>query len=141
VDPQIVAAMVSSIATLGTSVFEKWGRRPRAQIDTRVEERVDEHYDTLRALLTDHCVRVLKRMEDGQNHAPIELLRTIYLEVKEMGYEDVRRLEHEFEYRLRFLEVLGVVTRPTSEYFITTLGMTFLQKARDRRDYFEVLFR
>lgn len=135
-EPAIVASMINAFATIGTRVFEKWGNRPRSQEDERIDERLEEHYDTLRACLTDHCVAVLKRLEDGQNRTASDLVGTVYPKLENL----TREFETEFDYRLRYMESLGVITRPTTEYFITPVGVSFLQKARSHRDYFRVLF-
>ncbi len=135
-EPAIIASMINAFATIGTRVFEKWSNRPRSPEDDKIDERLEEYYDTLRACLTDHCVAVLKRLEDGQNRTAGELVGTIYPRLE----NTTRELETEFDYRLRYMESLGVVTRPTTEYFITPLGVSFLQKARGRKDFFRVLF-
>lgn len=135
-EPAVVAAMISAFGSLGVKVFEKWGNAPRSREDDRVDESVAEHYDTLRACLSDHCVAVLKRLEDGQNRSAMELVRVIYPSLTDV----TREFETEFDYRLRYMESLGVITRPTTEYFITPLGISFLGHARGRRDYYRVLF-
>ena|SRR5215213_4641847 len=138
-DPQIIAAMVSGIATLGGSIFEKWSGRT-TRTDERLDEKLEDHYDTLRALLTDHCVLILRKLEDGQNRETGQIVPFVYPTLTFDNYEERVRFEKEFDYRLRFMAMIGVVTRPTSEYYITPLGMSFLRKAREKRDYYGVLF-
>lgn len=133
-DPAVTAALIGAAASIGTSIFEKWSGRK--SVDEKTDRYVEEHYDEFRALLSDHCVRILKRMEDGQNHDSGELLRAIYPDPT----TDERKVGSEFEYRLRYMEIIGLITKPTSEYYITPIGMSFLRRARERRDYFRVLF-
>ena len=134
-EPTIIAALISAAASIGTSIFQKWSGS-RTPLDLQTDKYVGQYYDEFRALLSDHCVRILKRMEDGQNHDAGELLGTIYTD----QINDERKVNSEFEYRLRYMEILGLITKPTSEYYITPIGMSFLRKAREKRDYFRVLF-
>jgi hypothetical protein len=139
-DATIVAAMISAGAKIAPWIYDKWSGAPRTPADEKIEGFVAENYDNLRALLTDHCVKVLKGMEDGQNHTLDELREYVYPNLNFQSYDDAGRFTKEFEYRLRYLQMVGVITQPTSEYYITKVGMTFLHTARIRRDYFRVLF-
>lgn len=135
----ILAAMITAGANLASTMFQKWSRKPAAE-ETAVQNFVGAHYDTLRALLSDHCVLILKKMEDGQNHDLAELRSWLYPDLALPSYEEQVLFEKEFEYRLRFMEAVGVITKPTSEYYITDVGMSFVQQARRNRDFFRVLF-
>jgi hypothetical protein len=137
-DPQIIAAMIGGVATVGSSIFEKWRGKSDTREDAGLDEKLDEHYDTLRALLTDHCVAILKRLENGQNHSPQQIIPFVYSQIQFPSHVEERYFETEFEYRLQYLTTVGVLTRPTSEYYITPLGMAFLRKAREKRDYYEI---
>lgn len=135
----IIAAMITAGANVATSIFQKWSGF-RTQADAEVEAFTEEHYDTYRALLTDHSVVILKKMEDGQNHDLAELRNCIYPTLTFPSYQDEIIFNKEFEYRLRFLEAIGIITQPSSEYYITSAGKAFIDRARIKRDYFRVLF-
>jgi hypothetical protein len=135
-DAVVVSSMITAGAKIGTWLFDKWSGQPS---DKEAQSFIDEHYDVLRGLTSDNCMRLLKRMEDGQNRSVDDLLAHLYpgnaLVSAEYG-----RLRSEFEYRLFFMSLAGLVIRPTREFYVTEVGKAFLNKARERRDYFKVLF-
>jgi hypothetical protein len=134
-EPAVIAALITAAANIGKSIFEKWSGF-KTPIDKQTDDYMERHYDSFRALLSDHCVLLLKRMEDGQNHDTGELMNVVYPN----PISDELKFSREFEYRLRFMEVIGLITQPTSEYYITPVGVSFLRRAREKRDYFRVLF-
>jgi hypothetical protein len=136
-DAAIVAGMITAGAKVGTWLFDKW---PGQKIGDRTEKFISEHYDTLRGLSSDNCMRLLKRMEDGQNRSVEELFSHLYPDHESLNAKDRGRLRSEFEYRLFFMSLAGLLTRPTREFYITEAGKAFVTSARQRRDYFKVLF-
>jgi hypothetical protein len=138
-DATIVAAMISSGTQIATTLFDKWSG---TTADTKIKAYADANYNTLRGLISDNCMRILKRLEDGQNRTRKQLRESLYPDLAtSAAYSDVERLDSEFEYRLFFLTIIGVITRPTREYYITEVGKAFVSRAREKKDYFEVLFR
>lgn len=83
---------------------------------------------------------LLKRMEDGQNHSIDELLGHLYPEYPKARHAERRRLRAEFEYRLFFMWLLGLLTRPIRQVYITEAGKAFVSLARERGQYSKVLF-
>jgi hypothetical protein len=69
-DATIVSAMIAAGTTIGTNIFEKWSGRTEPKTQTFV----DAHYNTLRGLVSDNCMKVLKRLEDGQNRSTGQLI-------------------------------------------------------------------
>lgn len=135
-EPAIVAAMITTGAKVGTWLFDKWTGQKAGK---EVEGYVNSHYDTIRALLTNNSVRLLRRLEDGQNHRPAELISVLYPAMGQLKREQKDQLQSEFDYRLFYLALGGLITRPTREYFITPVGVEFLRQAREKRDFMEAL--
>lgn len=136
-EPTSVAEMISAGSKIAGFLFDKWSGQ-KAESD--VSAYVSEHYDTIRGLVSDNCMRLLKRLEDGQNRSAQELLPTVYSNFRDFEYEEIERLRSEFDYRLFFLALAGLITRPTREFYITTVGAEFVRQARERKDYFKALF-
>src|SRR5438067_1727454 len=109
-NPTVVAAMISSGTKIAVSIFEKWSGMSSNQ---KTREFLVEHYDTLRGLASDNCMRVLKRLEDGQNRSTEQLLKLLYPDFASFNEGERARLQSEFDYRIFFLALAGVVTRPT----------------------------
>jgi hypothetical protein len=135
----VIAALVSAagsvIGKIITWVGEK-GDSGKADADVAIQEA----YATLRGAFTDGCVRILKALENGQlAHA---------LMVRQRDYTDLILPDHliaafdgELRYRLEYMRLHGVLaTVGPTEYGITSLGQAFLEEARRRRDYPNVLF-
>ena len=136
-EPMIVAAMISAGGKIVTSLFERWSGKTISQ---KTQDVLTQHYDTLKGLASDNCMRLMKRLEDGQNRSVDQLIIHLYPDYGGFSDAEKQRLRSEFEYRLFFLTLSGLVTRPTREYYITELGKAFVNEARSRRDYFNVLF-
>jgi len=136
-DPVTVAAMIKAGSDIALTIFEKWSGQTG---DQKTRAFVAQHYDLLRGLVSDNCMRILKRMEDGQNRSVGELLRVLYPSAEQLGTAENERLRSEFEYRLYFLTLAGLMIRPTREFYITEVGKYFVTQARERKDYFRVLF-
>lgn len=136
-DAAVVAAMITAGTKISTSLFEKWSGQSE---DQKTRDFVEQHYNSLKGLLSDNCVRLLKRMEDGQNRTASDLITHLYPEQAKNFSAELERLQSEFEYRLFFMSLAGVIIRPTREYCITEVGKAFLNSARERKDYFKVLF-
>jgi hypothetical protein len=138
-DPTVIAAIITAIASLGTSFSERFVGGSR-QVDEKIFQIVKEHYDELRQHLTDPCVQILKKAEDGQNHNLEVLREAVYPNQAFSSYQDERIFNSEFDYRLRYLQLVGVLAQVGGDYFITHTGMAFLRQAREKRDYFKILF-
>lgn len=130
--------MITAGSTTATWLFDKWSPAPP---DQKVRDFVSKHYDVLRGLISNSCMKILRRLENGQNHSESELIVEVYPEYETMSRVEYDRLREEFKYRLYFMDLTGVIVRPTSEYYITGLGRAFINLARERKDYYDVLFR
>jgi len=136
-DATVIAAMISAGTNIGMSLFGKWSGRTDDQEARRYARK---HYRVLRGLTSDNCMRLLKRMEDGQNHSVDELLAHLYPEYPTTLRAEQKRLRAEFEYRLFFMWLLGLLTRPIRQVYITEAGKAFVSLARERREYSKILF-
>ena len=136
-DAAVIAAMISAGTKVGMSLFEKWSGQTD---DQKARRYARKHYDVLRGLTSDNCMLLLKRMEDGQNHSIDELLGHLYPEYPKARHAERRRLRAEFEYRLFFMWLLGLLTRPIRQVYITEAGKAFVSLARERGQYSKVLF-
>jgi hypothetical protein len=87
-------------------------------------------YDSLERVLTGGCVRALVVLSSQYNLAAEQVFDELYPALKQSA--DHSQLVHEFEYRLRFLSLLGVVNTVSSEFAITNLGLSFLREAQNK---------
>ena len=138
-DPTVIAAIISAAASMGTSIFERWSGKA-TKVDERLDQLVKGQYEKLRRFLTDPCVKILKRAEDGQNHDMSELRDLVYPNLTFSTVQQEMILDEEFSYRLRYLQLIGALTQAGNDYYITRIGMAFLREARERKDYFKILF-
>ena len=139
ISPPVIAALVTAagnvIGKIITWIGER-GANGKADADAAIEKA----YPTLRGAFTDGCVRILKVLENGQlAHAPI-IRQRVYTDLA-LPDNIVSAFEGELRYRLEYMRLHGVLAPvgPT-EYGITSLGLAFLEQARRRRDYYNVLF-
>jgi len=140
-DPTIIASIISTAADVGIAIFEKWtSPESDAKKIKKKTAFMKKHYNELRGMLSKNCMRVLKKMEDGQSRRVEELIVQVYSDFKGFGNEEKQRLKGEFEYRLNYMEQMGVIVKPKREYFITELGILFINVAREKKDYPEILF-
>ena len=137
----ILAAMVTASATLISKAIEWVGKRDDSNKgDSQARKVVDEAYDQLKVGFTDPCVRVIKILEAGENKLPFQIREKLYPELK-LPPELMHPFDAEFRYRLEYLRYCGALTLiGGSEYGITRVGKTFLAKAREEKDYYNVLF-
>jgi hypothetical protein len=136
-DSVVVAAMITAGTKIGQSLLEKWTGK---NAEKNTVDHVSAYYDTLHGLMSDNCMRVLKRLEDGQNRSVVELMKVIYPSFEELHHEEQRRLQSEFDYRLFFMSLSGLIIRPTREFYITATGAEFIRQAREKHQYMTVLF-
>jgi hypothetical protein len=133
-EPTVLAALIAAGSKLTVSVFERWSGHTS---DSKISPFVSEHYETYRQLCSDKCMRLLRRMEDGQYHSFVDLLGELYPKL-DSGQSDL--LHHEFEYRLMFLALAGLIVQSEQKgaYYLTKAGKAFVTLARQRMDYFNV---
>jgi hypothetical protein len=139
-DPVIISSIITAAASIGTSIFEGWSKSTKKE-DEKLDKIITENYEKLRSHITDPCTRILKRSEDRQNHVLSDLRDAAYPEIKFSAYTDEKQYNEQFKYRLNYLQLVGVMFQAGGDYFITPLGMAFMREARNRKDYFDVLFR
>jgi hypothetical protein len=102
------------------------------------EERYD--YDKLHKQdVSANCMKTIHALEDGRIWAPAKIWERVFV-----GQPQKRELD-EFGYRLMYLEKLGLIRMNSRDasgnylYQITPLGRRFVDDARHRRDYDDVL--
>jgi hypothetical protein len=143
VEPTIIAAVVSASGRLLGQVIQTYGGAHDPKAQEAANKVIQRTYETLKGNFTDGCVRILKLLEDGNGKYP-EMIRENYYPtlLSSQGSEAyMQALNREFEYRMEYLRLNGVVNHVAGrEYFITRLGLAFLEEARRKRDYYGVLF-
>lgn len=136
-DPTIIATIIKTAGKLASTLFQKWDSTSGPNQD-KVNKFLEKHFGEFRKHLTSNCVRILIGAESGKN------IRT--LELRELVYPDIalndplrEKLDNEFEYRLRYLATWGLLAPSIqSEYYITRLGRSFVEKARKTPEYYEL---
>ncbi len=135
-ETQIALAIISTAGAFANKLLEVWNKTPDGHKQTKQEKKIqsaltttiEKHYTDLQSALTTDSVKILHYMEPGDPVKEKEVWK--YLFPKKKKYVD------EFEYRLRYLEALGLVKGGIrSEYRITRLGRAFLEEARRRGDF------
>lgn len=138
-EPTVIAALVSVAGGALSKVID-WASKRDDAADRQAKKVVGKAYDLLKGNFTDGAVRVLKVLEDGRNRMPFQIRQSVYPELK-LAQDEKDQFDGEFRYRLEYLRLNGVVgIVGGSEYVITRLGQAFLEEARRRRDYPNVLF-
>ena len=136
--PPVIAALVTTAGGVISKIITWIGQRDenrKADADAVIEKT----YATLRGAFTDGCVRVLKAIENGQLAHPHRMRRLVYSDLS-LPDKVATAFEGELRYRLECMRLHGVITPvgPT-EYGITSLGQAFLEQARRKRDFSNVL--
>jgi hypothetical protein len=139
-DSTIIAAVVTAAGALLEKAVELFAGNRDKKRQAPAEQVIQDTYDTLRGNLTDGCVKALKLLESGSLLYP-GMIRQKFYPTLQLPAEPLQTLDHEFRYRLEYLRLNGVVTLVAGgEYGITRLGLAFLEEARRRRDYYDLLF-
>lgn len=138
------APIVAALITLGTNIaptlFQKWSNAPKTPAEVQGEEFVKQKYDDFRTLLENRSVRILVKLEDGQNRNLRQIRQLVLPDHAFRSREEEDQFDDEFAFRLKYLESTGMLTNPGGEYFITNAGMAFLAEARKRKDYYAEFF-
>jgi hypothetical protein len=133
-DPTIIASIVSTSGNLASTLFQKWDSSPSPS-QNKIDKLLEKYFDEFRKYLSNNCVKILIYAESGENIRAEEFRKTIYPQIK-YGDPLQKELDNEFEYRLRYLATWGLLDRSIqSEYFITRLGRSFVEKARKTSEY------
>ena len=133
----IIASIISAAGKLTSTLLQKWDSSPILNQD-KIDKFLDMHFDDLRKYLTNKCVKILIETESGKSMLARELRKVVYPGI---GLNDplCEKLDNEFEYRLRYLATMGLLACGIqSEYFITRLGRSFVEKARKTSEYYEL---
>ena len=135
----IIEALVSAAGKLLSKVIESASERDDAAHE-QAKKVIKKTYGVLRGNFTDGAVRILKMLEDGRNRMVFQIRQSMYPTLK-LPQNIEHQFDGEFRYRLEYLRLNGVVYFiGGSEYAITRLGQAFLEEARRRRAYPDVLF-
>jgi len=140
IEAPILAAMITGSATLLSKAIDWVGKRNDGKAASDAKLVVDEAYDQLREGFTDGCVRVLMILEKGENRMAHQIREKFYPKLR-LNPDDMRAVDSEFRYRLEYLRHSGALAFiGGSEYGITAIGQAFLEEARKRKHYYDVLF-
>jgi hypothetical protein len=106
-DPTVAAALVLSagktLSTIGELLSRLSFGRGSDRHSESAKQVIERNFDTLCHHLGDDSVKVLVLLEDGDNRHPLEFVKALFRgphSAKFMG---------EFEYRLKFLCLLGLL--------------------------------
>lgn len=133
-DPRIVAAIISTAGVFAGKLLDAWHKTPvvvsaKDEVKTQVAlgKAIEQHYGDLQSGLSSNSVKVLRFLEGGDPKRDLEIWQYVFPE---------NEYAHEFGYRLRYLETLGLIKESVqAEYRITRLGRGFLEEARKRGDF------
>lgn len=139
-DPVVISSIINAVASVGKSLFEGWSKSSKKE-DEKLDKIVKDNYEKLRIHMSDPCVRILRESEDRQNHDLRQLREAAYPGTEFSSSKDELLFNKEFDYRLKYLQIAGVLSQAGTDYFITPLGMAFLREARIKKNYFDILFR
>lgn len=140
-DPIVIAAIVNAAGGVATTMIKKWqGEKTRDNVQVKVDKVMKGQYDNFRKHLSNKCVEILLLTESGNNFRVQDLRQKTFPQLKINSTNTRDALDREFAYRLQFLAALGLLGQSQREYHITRLGASFLRAARDKKDYFDVLF-
>lgn len=130
----IEAAAKGAAGAVTTGIIQRLlGPKSQTAPDKGNEAVIDKVYPMLEGALSGGAVKTLVVLSSQYNLSREQIFDELYPEIKPDSNHD--RLLAEFEYRLRYLILLGLVTPVGSEYAITNLGLEFLRKAQDRPKY------
>lgn len=119
--------------------IENWDRtygEDRKQ--NRIKKWLKRNYLKLSRHISVDCVKLLIVVEYGKKYKSKDYLKKIHPKLK-IRKKNLDILIREFEYRLNYLVLLGVLDKGPEEYSITRLGRAFLSTARARYAYPSVL--
>lgn len=136
-DPVIIAAIITAASKAVPSIFDKF--MDNRSSDAKIQKLVSKKYSDLKNLVTPPCVKLLKFAEDGTYQDLKQFRDHLYPNMTFRDRTEEDALDHEFEYRLRYLVATGFFTTAPSEYYITRLGAAFLAEARNQRDFKGIL--
>jgi len=140
-DPTIVAEIIKTAGKAATRMIQKWDGQPcNNSAQRRVDKVIKENYDKMRTNLTNKNVKILISAECGKNFQSKELREKIFPNLNFGSNLLKEQFDKEFEYRLSHLTTIGLLAKANGEYYITRLGASFIREARERKDYYELLF-
>jgi hypothetical protein len=138
-DPVIIAAIITSAAKVGPSIFQHFMGRT-ANVEKEVQKLVSAKYPELKSCLTLSLMKLLKFGEYGDYHTVQEFRKHLYPTMTFSARKKEEAFDQEFKYRLNFLVATGFFTiSQGGEYYITQLGAGFLREARNQREFIDVL--
>jgi hypothetical protein len=135
-DPTLAAAIVSAAGGVISTIIGRISRTGDSPEQSKANQVIDKTYDKLRDEMTDNNVRVLVILESGENLAPHQAHSKILRK-----FDSDVEIEEDLRYRMKFLCLLGLLTPVGgSEFAITKLGLSYITKAKQLRDYHNVFW-
>jgi hypothetical protein len=142
-EPAVTVALISTAAKLFGTFIEMWDASQKVDNkQKKVNKWISENYYSLRAFLSENCVKLLAAVEGGKRFRGGDFLKVLYPKHK-LDRRSLVLLKNELHYRLEFLVLIGVLRHLPSiqRYEITRLGVAFLELARAKKDYGPVLLK
>jgi hypothetical protein len=139
-EPTIIAAIISAGVKLASTFIEKWSSTKTSDAkQQKVDKWVKNNYEELKGSITGNCVKLLLAVEYGESFRVDDFRKILHPQLTLNELEIVFDLE--FQYRLEYLTLIGLLNKGMREYTISRLGASFLREARQRKDYIEILHR
>jgi hypothetical protein len=103
----------------------------------------NEKYEKLRFAVNDENMRLLLHLESCSNCNPRNLFHEVHRDYyPSLSDRDKEFVLKEFQWRLEYLSTIGMISSVTGgQYAISHLGKNFVRRAREARDYYEVMRR
>ncbi len=142
-EPAVTVALISTAAKLFDTFIEMWNTSQKVDNKQRkVKNWISENYNSLRASLSENCVKLLAAVDNGKRLRVGDFLKILYPKHK-LDKRSLSLLKNELHYRLEFLVLIGVLRHLSTiqRYEITRLGVAFLELARAKKDYGPVLLK
>jgi len=138
-DPIITSSLIGAATSLFKTLIQTWGKdKASDKTQAKVEKWADKRFEDFEQALTVNCVKILSFLEYSSGlrlpEARAKLHPELMLPTNEMHLFDL-----EFEYRLEYLRLLGILNKGLREYRLTRLGAAFLAEARKRGKFKEAL--
>jgi hypothetical protein len=130
-DPVVIASIITAAGGLASKMLEFWKHAPEDKdVEALAANIVATHYEGLKDGVTNESMTIIRCLENGEQWRPIQLWRKVF----DAAPEEPRAL-HEFDYRLKYLETIGLIREGLNSYRITSLGKAFSNEARLRKEY------
>jgi hypothetical protein len=141
-----LADISKAAGSLLPSLFAAWRGQPQEDpIQKEIYDLTSTNYNKFRYAINNDNMRVILHLETCTNCNARNLFQEVHrdnLELPSFGSREREFVIKEFTWRLEYLSTIGMINQVTGgEYAISHLGKNFARRARDTRDYIELMRR